>query len=240
MSHAPLVFDIETVGESYEALDEVTQQSLTRWLRAEAKDEIAFERGLETVKERMGFSPLVGQIVAIGVMDAISGRGAVYYQSPEPVETIEEDGIKYEPMTEAEMLAKFWDVAKHGHLLISFNGRAFDAPFLNVRSAVHGIRPSVDLMEGRYLYQQKRAPKHIDLLDQLSYYGAVQRKGNLHLWCRAFGIPSPKAEGITGDDVQCLFEAGKTLEIARYNVGDLRATAELYQKWHDLLNFQSF
>ena len=90
-------------------------------------------------------------------------------------------------------------------------------------------------MEGRYLYQQKFA-KHIDLLDQLTFYGATRKKGNLHLWSKVFGIKSPKDEGVTGDDVGRLFKEKKFLDIARYNVGDLHATKELYDKWNNYLN----
>ena len=131
------------------------------------------------------------------------------------------------------MLQSFWDGAKNYHEFVSFNGRVFDAPFLIIRSAVHGIKPSVDLMEGRYLYQQKGV-RHIDLLDQLTFYGASLKRGNLHLWSRAFGIKSPKADGISGDDVGRLFNEKKFLEIAKYNTGDLIATKELYSRW---LNF---
>ncbi|MDP1629431.1 MAG: ribonuclease H-like domain-containing protein, partial [bacterium] len=116
---------------------------------------------------------------------------------------------------------------------ISFNGRAFDAPFLMIRSAIHRIKPTKDLMSNRYLRSQDFEAKHVDLFDQLTFYGAMRRKGGLHLWCRAFGIKSPKAEGITGDDVGRLFEEKKFKDIARYNAGDLRATRDLYQYWKD-------
>ena len=35
-----------------------------------------------------------------------------------------------------------------------------------------------------------------DLLDQLTFYGA-SRRFSLDFYCRAFGIPSPKAGGVT-------------------------------------------
>jgi hypothetical protein len=90
-------------------------------------------------------------------------------------------------------------------------------------------------MSNRYLRSQDFEAKHVDLFDQLTFYGALRRKGGLHLWCRAFGIKSPKAEGITGDDVGRLFEEKKFKDIARYNAGDLRATRDLYQYWKDYI-----
>jgi hypothetical protein len=89
-------------------------------------------------------------------------------------------------------------------------------------------------MSNRYLGSQYGI-KHIDLLDQLSFYGAVRRKGSLHLYCRTFGIKSPKINGITGDDVGRLFENGEYKKIAEYNSGDLLATVELYKVWKEYI-----
>lgn len=233
-----LIFDIETIGEDFDALDASTQDSLTRWIARESKSDEEYEEALQELKEGLGFSPLTGEIVAIGVLDAEKHKGAVYYQAPGvSEEETEEEGIKYKAMSEAEMLESFWRGCEQYDTFVTFNGRGFDVPYLVARSAIHGIRPSKDLMRGRYLYQQDRNAQHIDLLDQLSFYGAVQRKGNLHLWCRAFGIKSPKADGVTGDEVSTLFKNKKYLDIARYNVRDIVATKELYEKWSRYFRF---
>ena len=118
---------------------------------------------------------------------------------------------------------------------MTFKGRAFDAPFLIHRSLARDIRPTRDLMEGRYLYQQ-RTTRHVDLADQLSFYGAMFRKASLHMYCRAFGIESPKMAGVTGDDVAELYQNKNTLDIARYNVRDVVATTALYEKWRKHLS----
>ena len=233
-----IIFDIETVGENFDELDATTQDVLTRWIKKESGNEDEYQDALRDVKEGLGFSPLTGEIVAIGVLDCEKNKGAVYFQSPgEDMKEIEENGIKYKPMSEKEMLESFWNGAKNYEEFVSFNGRAFDVPFLMVRSAIHGIRPTKDLLSNRYVNGQKFASKHIDLLDQLTFYGAVRKKGNLHLWSRAFGIESPKAQGITGDDVSRLFKEKKFLEIAKYNVGDLMATKQLYEYWEKYIKF---
>lgn len=235
MLMARLVFDIETIGEDFNALDHSTQEVLTRWIKKDSADDAEYQTALEEIKSGLGFSPLTGEIVAIGVYDPDKEQGAVYFQSPD-VEAVEfsENGIKFKPMSEKDMLKNFWEGAKEYDEFITFNGRVFDAPFLAVRSAIYKIRPSVDLMEGRYLYQQ-RGVRHIDLFDQLTFYGATRRKGGLHLWCRAFDIKSPKEDGVTGDDVSRLFKEKKYADIARYNVGDLRATSALYEYWDKYL-----
>lgn len=232
-----LVFDIETIGEDWSALDETSQHMLTRWIEKESKDEEELAARLAEVKDGLGFSPLTGQIVAIGVYDCDRERGCVYYQAPGAKHKETEEGnIKFKPASERDMLEQFWLGAKNYTEFISFNGRCFDVPFMIVRSAVHGLRPSKDLCANRYLGYQREGAKHVDLLDQLTFYGAVWRqKGSLHMWCRAFEIRSPKADGVDGDDVGRLFREGRYLDIARYNVGDLLATAELYKKWNEYI-----
>ncbi|NIQ03121.1 MAG: hypothetical protein GWM98_24345, partial [Nitrospinaceae bacterium] len=109
-----------------------------------------------------------------------------YYQAPgEAFEDFEKDGITFRQRTEREMLEGFWEGAKEYDEFVSFNGRSFDVPFMMTRSAIHGVKPSKDLMSNRYLGSQRFGAKHVDLLDQLSFYGAVRKKGNLHLWARA-------------------------------------------------------
>ena len=237
-TNAKLIIDIETIGEDFEALDSTTQENLTRWIKREFEDEKGYETAFEELKNRMGFSPLTGEIVAIGVLDSEKNEGVVYFQAPgEKIAEFKEDNITFKRCSEKEMLEKFWEGAKHYNCFVTFNGRSFDIPFLMIRSAVHNIRPTKDLMRGRYLYQHSPDAIHIDLYDQLSFYGALRRKGRLHLWSRAFGIQSPKAGGVTGDDVGRLFAEKKFLDIAKYNVGDLRATKELYEKWQTYLSF---
>ncbi len=232
-----LVFDIETIGEDFDSLDKTTQESLTRWIEKEAADRDEYQRLLDDLKNGLGFSPLTGEIVAVGALDAQANKGAVYYQAPgAKTERFEEDGTTYEVMTEEQILKKFWEIATQYQVFITFNGRGFDVPFLMARSAIHKIRPSKNLMFSRYLYQQHAEAIHVDLLDQLSFQGAVRRKGSLHLWTRALGITSPKTGGITGDDVGMLFKKKRYLDIARYNAGDLRATKELYEYWENYFN----
>jgi len=232
-----LVFDIETIGVDFDGLDESTQNSLTRWIKREAGEDVGkYNVMLKDLKEGLGFSPLTGEIVAIGVYDTLANKGVVYFQSPDvEVQEYNDGNFIFKPRTELEMLKEFWQGAKNYQEFVSFNGRSFDAPFLLIRSAVNKIKPSVNLMSNRYLNSQFRV-KHIDLLDQLAFYGAVRRKGSLHLYCQAFNIKSPKSAGITGDDVGQLFKDKEYKKIAEYNSWDLIATAELYEVWKNYIN----
>lgn len=227
---ATLIFDIETIGENWDKLDETTQSVLSRWIDRSAKNEEEREAQLRDLREGLGFSPLTGEIVAIGLYDLERQKGVVYYQADSDADDYEVGEYTLKVRSEKEMLQDFWDGAKAYDTFVTFNGRGFDVPFLNLRSAIHGMRPSKDLMDGRYLYQQKYV-KHVDLQDQMTFYGAMFRKPSLHLYCRAFGIESPKAEGVAGDDVAQLFKEKKFRDIAEYNIRDVVATTELYQRW---------
>ena len=231
-----LIFDIETTGENFDSLDKTSQGVLTRWLKKSSKSEEAYEVGLKNIKEGMGLSPWTGEIASVGVLDYEKNKGAVYFQSTDKKQEFEEDDIKYKSLSEKEMLINFWQGVKGYNNFVSFNGRSFDIPFLMIRSAINKIRPTKNLLSNRYLSYQSANAKHIDLLDQFSFYSAVYRKPSLHLCCRAFGIESPKTKGITGDDINKLFIEKKFKDIARYNALDLFATAKLYKYWQDYIN----
>ena len=233
-----LVFDIETAGEDFDSLDETTQKTLTRWVeQSYVEGSPQYKKAIEKVKMETVFSPATSQIVAIGVLDYDKDKGVVYFQAPgEKMEAFEEDGIEFKPTTEKEMLEGFWRGVDEYDEFISFGGRMFDVPFMLIRSAIHNVRATKDLMSNRYLGSQKFGALHVDLLDQLSFYGAFRRQ-TLHAFTRAFNIESPKASGVSGENVTEFFNEKKYKDIARYNVGDLRATKALYEYWNAYIRF---
>ncbi len=233
-----LVFDIETVGEDFNQMDHTTQEVLTNWIKKTSKTEEEYVARLEDLKNDMGFSPLTGQIVAIAMLDLEKDKSVVYFQAPtENLGEFDDEGIKFKQLGEPEMLKNFWNGVKQYTHFVTFNGRGFDVPFLVLRSAVHKIKPTKNLMSNRYLESQHYEAKHIDLLDQLSFYGATRGKSSLHLYTRAFGITSPKEEGIKGEDVAKFYKEEKYLEIAKYCGRDIKATAELYRHWLGYVKF---
>jgi hypothetical protein len=220
-----IIFDIETFGRDFDYLDKVTQEYLFRYAETEDKK--------EEIRESLSFYPVTAEIVAIGLLDPEKGKGYVFFQtSGDPLLPFEEGDIRFETGNEKEILEKFWRIIKDHKHFVTFNGRSFDCPFLMIRSAVNKVKPTRDLMPNRY------ADVHIDLFDQLTFFGASRRKFSLDMWCRTFGIKSPKEEGITGYEVKNLYKAGKHIEIARYCAGDLRATAELLAVWEKYIRYQ--
>src|SRR5262245_6931402 len=135
---ATLVFDIETNALAIEAFDEAQQEYLLR-------DASRLPEGPEREARRddlirqLSLYPLTAQVVCIAMGNADSGRGQVLFIADdyEP-----EDGgeIKFSPFAdEAELLNQFWELARRYEHFVTFNGRAFDVPFLYLRSALLAV-----------------------------------------------------------------------------------------------------
>ncbi len=239
-----LVFDIETAPLDFDNFSESQQEYILR--RAETDEE------KEQKMKEMALSPLTSQVVCIGMqlMQTNTEGGyemlkkAAYSSEPE----IEEDSFRDEKLAtgdscfichEKRILTDFWRILekyKNIHL-ISFNGRNFDAPYLMLRSAIHRIRPSRNIMSGtKFNYHL-----HTDLIDELTFfspssYGPTKRY-NFDFYTRAFGIKSPKSEGVDGSMVGEYYNDGRVLEIAEYCLRDVTATWELYEFWKKYLSF---
>lgn len=218
-----LIFDIETIGDTWESLDAETQKYLLKYAETEEEQEV--------VKTTLGLYPLTGQIVAIGLYDPEKDIKSVYLQAPNSKleERYEKDGVHYLVGTEAEILEKFWATIRKYTTFVTFNGRSFDCPYILMRSAVHKIKPTKNLIPYRYSDKE-----HIDLFDQLTFYNTT-KKFNLDYFCKRFGIISPKSEGVTGLDVPEMFNKGEYHQIAEYCMRDVVATGELFQIWKDYI-----
>ncbi len=239
-----LAFDIETVPLPWDSFSESQKEYILR--RAETEEEIDRKKG------ELGLSPITAKIVCIGMQMMErheDGSFKLRQKSCFSVDEKLEDGVRVEKKlrtgdscflsNEVKMLTDFWGVLKKYHPLhlVSFNGRNFDAPFLMLRSALLGIRPSRDLMKGtKFNYEL-----HTDLIDELTYYNpsayGATRRFNFDFYTRAFGIKSPKSEGIDGSLVPEFFKEGKILDISEYCLRDVTATWELYAKWLQYLKF---
>jgi DNA polymerase elongation subunit (family B) len=218
-----VVVDIETLGYPLEFFDEVQQEYLLKFSDTD-------EKKLEAI-QKFSLYPTTSQIITIGMLNPDTGHGKVLFQSESKVDEMSDDkAIHFLSGTESELLSTFWQDLIHYEQFITFNGRGFDCPFLMLRSAMLGVHPTRNLMPYRY-----DSTIHCDLLEQLTFYGAL-RKFNLDFYCKSFGIESPKSHGITGLDLRELFEQKRFREIADYNLGDLKATAELFMRWDTYLN----
>jgi len=225
---ATLIFDIETIGDDWSEFDDSTKSVLTRWIDRTAQSEDERSIQLQALQDRLGLSPLTGSIVSIAMYDLERSIGAVYFVSDDEDE-FKDNNFLYKSRTEKMLLEDFWSSARSYDTFVTFNGRAFDVPFLLHRSVVCGVVPSIELGRRRYLSQQAM-PYHVDLQDELTLYGAMYRRPPLHMFCRAYGIKSPK-DTMDGYQVAEFFQSKKFRDLARYNAADVIATTKLYEIW---------
>lgn len=224
---ATLVLDIETVGVDLGSLHEDARAYLLRPADREA-DREQREAAAARIRDNLSLWPLTARIVAIAMINVESGGARVYYESQTPEEFTADDGrSRCVGSDERAALQAFWHDVRHFQHLVTFNGRTFDLPFLMLRSAVASIRPTRNLL----------ASRHTDLLDELTFHGKI-RRFSLDFYCHAFGIDSPKREGVSGRDVAALHQASQFKEIARYCLRDAVATTRLFSRWRDTLSFE--
>jgi predicted PolB exonuclease-like 3'-5' exonuclease len=229
-----LVFDLEVVPYDFEThYDEHTKEYLLKY--ASTPEEKKY------VLDNLVFNSFTSKLIAIGMLDLSDNKGAVLVNAPEGVIlTSQYEEINYRVYEEKRMVELFWDTLKEKNydLFVTFNGREFDCPYIMLKSFELGIRPSRNLMRGTDFNIKDY---HIDLLKELGFnkHSAVgaRRKFSLDFYCRQLGITSPKANGVAGDQVAQLYENKEYQVIADYCFGDVKAEAELFIKWNELLNF---
>lgn len=223
MPRPVIAFDMETVGVDWDDLDEKTRSYLidraTRRMAREGRTGSA-----EAVaRDGLGLSPGTGRIIAIGLSNPESGQGALLYEGDGGWSDAE-DGTRVFRGDEPAMLEEFWQLMERYGRVITYNGRGFDIPYSYIRSALHGIKPSRQLLGNRFSIAD-----HCDLAEVLTFFGAAQERFSLDYWCRRFDISSPKAGGIDGSQVNDFYRQGKLEEIAWYCLRDAVATGELYR-----------
>lgn len=241
MKQEYLVFDIETSPLDWETFSASQQEYLLRNLQT---DEEKQKRMIE-----FGLSPFTAQIICIGLYlvkieeEQEVEKNAVAYVVDNSINDESErsevvDDIRIYEVSERKAIEIFWKILnKYNEIhLITFNGRNFDCPFIMLRSAILGVKPSRNLMEGsKFNYKL-----HTDLLDELTFYQptfyfSATKKFNLDFYARSFGIESPKSYGIDGSNVSEYYKDGKFVDIALYCIRDVKSTWELYKKIREYL-----
>ncbi len=235
---ATLILDIKTVGESWDELPESTRTYLLRWVERTARGQAELFTLRDEVMEGLGLSPFTGRMVSLGIFDRQRKEGVVYVAAGTEV-TVEPIGtITTKVRSEAVILTDFWDGVRQYDTVVTWNGRTFALPFLLHRSVAAGVMPTVDLLRKRYLHQQT-PPYHIDLQDELSWYGALGKRPSLAMVCRTYGIPYPDGMAMH-DRVKALVMSGKWNDLVRSSANDVLATAAVYEKWLQYLAPRNF
>jgi 3'-5' exonuclease len=114
-----------------------------------------------------------------------------------------------------EIVKKFWlGVSRYKAKLVTFNGRGFDLPLLELAAFRYGCQA------GDYFHNSRNRfnGNHLDLFDWLSNYGACRLNGGLNVLAKLLGKPG-KME-MAGDQVYRLHREGRAREINDYCMFD--------------------
>ena len=102
--------------------------------------------------------------------------------------------------------------------LVSFNGRGFDLPLMELAAFRYGISaPAWFNLEDKSWDQRRNRyniASHFDLQDFFTNFGATRLNGGLNLIAHLIGKPGKM--DVTGDQVQDLYDSGKLAEINDY------------------------
>jgi len=135
---------------------------------------------------------------------------------------------------EANALASLAQDMRLSDVLVTYNGRGFDMPLLQLRAIACSVA------WGHWQRQRNRYPNyktplyHYDLLDQLSDYGAARSLGSLAQVCAALSIDEVKTD-LDGASVKDTYARGELARIGTYCLEDVGVTARVFLRAAPLL-----
>jgi len=130
------------------------------------------------------------------------------------------------PGDEAGMVREFWQrLERFDGTLVTFSGRNFDLPVLELQALRLGLAVPRYFNEGRR-YRGRNADRHYDLFEFFSNSGAYRLRGGLDLLARLAGLQGKT--GMDGSEVQAAWESGRIDEIHRYCRDDVLQTYLLF------------
>jgi predicted PolB exonuclease-like 3'-5' exonuclease len=204
-----VVLDLETVAD--EALVSAVDGEPTRPYTEQLRRVLA-ERRART-GGRSDFLPLpYHRPVAACLLEAVEDGGVV--------RVVDVDAWTDRHGDEVDLLARTWDRLA-GAALVTFHGKGFDVPVLELRSLKHSVP-----MPGWFAARRAGAiTEHHDLKEILSAQGAAGA-APLDLYAKLVGLPGK--EDVAGGDVQELYAAGALDRIAAYCMTDVVQTFLLF------------
>jgi 3'-5' exonuclease len=129
--------------------------------------------------------------------------------------------------SEEKLVREFWSRAERfAGTLVSFNGRRFDIPVLELAALRHAIAAPIHFAEEGGARHRYLGVRHFDLFDYLTNFGAVALAGGMDLLLKMIGMQGKS--GMDGSMVQEYFETGRLDEIHRYCRNDVVQTYFLF------------
>lgn len=136
----------------------------------------------------------------------------------------------------AEIVRQFWRGVGHYSRakLVTFNGRGFDLPLMELAAFDHGCSARDYFYSSRNRYQGN----HLDLMDWLSNFGACRIAGGLSMLAQraAGGVPPGCGKlDVAGDQVYQMHKEGKLQQINDYCAFDTLDTYFVFLRTRVLL-----
>lgn len=210
MSYA--IFDIET------RIDKELVRSVL-FSREEVSDQDAYERlrAEQLAQTGSDFLPISFHVPVSIAVGSVNGEGVLT-----KVETLCEDDYG-----EEAIVRDFWDrVERFQGALVSFNGRNFDLPVLELHALKYGCQ-APRYFNRQYGHRHRYSEEgHYDLYDFLGNYGVNRIRGGFDLLCKLVGLRGKGS--IDGSMVQGVWEEGRLAEIHDYCRQDVIQTYFLF------------
>ncbi len=222
------VLDIETIprdlrGEARKVQEYVWERALRRESEPAAAPSLddylaapedpAAAPWRERVERYMALRPEFGHVVCIGMGHDARGRGDLETKAL----------TARDPGDERRILEAFWEVvrARRDWCFVTYNGLAFDVPFLLRRSIYLGIAPTTGLPLRPFALET-----HFDVMRVLANWerGDAVR---LDIVAALLGL-GKSPPGMDGSQVLGLWRAGRVEEIEAYCLGDVRLVYEVF------------
>jgi predicted PolB exonuclease-like 3'-5' exonuclease len=146
------------------------------------------------------------------------------------------DEPQFRPHVITENFWRGWEAYRRP-TLVSFNGRSFDLPLLELAAFRYGLSAPGWFHAGGRSYEQPRnrynVQSHFDLCELLTNFGSTRFTGGLNLAANLLGKPGKM--DIQGDMVQDLHDAGRLAEINDYCRCDVLDTYFVFLRTRVLL-----
>jgi predicted PolB exonuclease-like 3'-5' exonuclease len=146
------------------------------------------------------------------------------------------DEPEFRPHVITENFWRGWEKYRRP-TLVSFNGRGFDVPLLELAAFRYGVSVPGWFHAGGKSYEQPRnrfnVASHVDLCELLTNFGCTRFTGGLNLAANLLGKPGKM--DVQGDMVQDLYDAGRLGEINDYCRCDVLDTYFVFLRTRVLL-----
>jgi predicted PolB exonuclease-like 3'-5' exonuclease len=200
-----LVFDVESVADGdLVARVRYPEDHLS------ATEAVARYRGELMEKYNSDFIPYTFQVP----ISVVAGKVDASYRL---VEIVALDEPEFRPHVITRHFWQGWE-AYQQPTLVSFNGRTFDLPLLELAAFRYGLSVPRWFAPGARSYEQPRnrynTSSHLDLMEVLTNSGASRFNGGLNLAANLLGKPGKM--DVQGSMVQDLYEQGSLQEINDY------------------------